>query len=489
MLFHKKEKRRLWPYALLVFFVLVGGAAVWAYRWVKNLTPETVFENSLVQQIVRDQADEQGQKLFALLPQLLGIESPKTYLILFENNTELRPAGGFIGAYAVARVSNGDIEVLKIEGTETLDRQTPETWIPGPPAPITEHLGVDRWYFRDSNWSPGFAESAQKALELYRGEGGLLANDIDVVLAITPTVLEELLRISGPVSVEGITFDAANVTETLEYEVEYGYAERGIVLHERKRILEPFARVLIDRIKKTLLPRAGEYIETFAKLAEEKQILFYSPKETLQREYGDLGISGVVTSTGGDYLLWADANLAALKTDHAIQRNLTYSFEKRRDGRYVATTSMEYAHTGTFDWRTTRYRTYARVFVPRGSELVSVEGAMKTDRSAEPGTVDMGQELGKQWFGSFTSIEPGTTSTLSFIYLLPDAIGKQIENGLYTLFVQKQSGTIAHGLTLDLNFDTTISAATPAERQGEWGDEVYRVESVLRVDRGFTVEF
>jgi hypothetical protein len=487
MLLHHKEKRRIWLYFLLAFFLLLLAGGIWVYKWIGNLDPVEVWNNRVVQNYINDNVVGEEKKLVDLLPEFLGLNEPKNYLLLFLNNTELRPGGGFIGSYAVVNANKGSVDILKVEGTETLDRNTPDDWQPMAPSTISEHLVVDQWYFRDSNWSPDFAESSKKGLEFYQGEKGLLAGDIDMVIGVTPTVLEKIMEITGPVTVNGITFSASDVTEKLEYEVEYGHAERGVSFYDRKQIMEPFAGALLAKIKPNLLINFDEYAGLAESLVKEKQIMFYSPDADLQEKLSALNLTGPVSSVPGDYLMWVDANLAALKTDWIMKRTLNYSFEKNKNGRYLATASMKYEHGGTFDWRTTRYRTYARVFVPKGAELVSAEGAMKTDSSNMPGAVDMGLELDKQWFGAFIAIEPGKTGTLTFKYLLPPAISEQIENGLYTLFVQKQLGTIQHALTLELNFDKTIRSATPGEEEKEWGDGVYNLQTDLKVDRELSV--
>ena len=56
----------------------------------------------------------------------MGNTAPQTYLVLFLNNTELRPAGGFIGAYAVVKIDKSKPQIIKVEGTEILDNLAPK---------------------------------------------------------------------------------------------------------------------------------------------------------------------------------------------------------------------------------------------------------------------------------------------------------------------------------------------------------------------------
>jgi len=487
-MFLPSKKRVVWPWVLISIIVIFIASGVVGYYYIKNLSPEKLLQSGLVQNVVK-QSGREEQQLFNLLPTLLGYAKPMTYLILFENNTELRPGGGFIGSYAVVKLAQGKFNLLKMEGTEVLDKNAPTSTVIEPPQILKEHLKVKRWFFRDANWSPDFAVSAQKALDLYTAENGIAANDIGAVVAITPTVLEELLRLSGPVTVQGIEFNADNVTEKLEYEVEYGYDDKGIHFLERKQIMQPLLQAVMAKFSSWNLLQMKDYLNVGKKLVAEKQIMAYANDVQLQKQIENFGADGALKNVRGDYLLWADANLASLKTDRVMARTLNYTITREESGRYLANAQMVYQNKGKFDWRTTRYRTYARVYAPLDSELLSVDGDMKWDRTSAPGTIDQGQEMGKQWFGTFIAIEPGKIKALTFKYYLPKNIEEQINKGLYNLFVQKELGTLNNGLTLDLNFGNNIVSAKPAEAESEWGDNKYKYSTDLSVDRSFEVGF
>jgi len=440
-----------------LFLLILIAIGVVGYRYIKNLTPEKIIQSPIVQEQIKKKLGGENSELMGFLPKFLGFTKPVTYLMLFENNTELRPGGGFIGSYAVVRIDKGRTELLKLEGTEAIDRNTPKEWNPEPPIQIKRHLGMGKWYFRDANWSPDFSESAKKALELYKGENGVEADKIDMVIGFTPTLLERLMQVTGPLTVDGIEFTSQNVTEKLEYEVEYGYDERGIVFRERKKIMQPFFHAIFGSLKLDALTNWQKYLDIGKEMIKEKQLMFYAIDTAWQNDLKKQDWTGDVKDAASDYLLWVDTNLAALKTDHAIKRSLKYTVAPEKDGRIKATAEMAYIHNGKFDWRTTRYRTYARVFVPIGSELISYDGAMKWDRTPGKGEVDHGEELSKKWFGAFIAVEPGKTGKLSFTYYLPKSISSQIQNHLYTIFVQKQLGLPEMGLTIEPKFGTNTS--------------------------------
>lgn len=423
----------------------------------------------------------------AALPSVLGFDGPRHYLILFLNNTEIRPGGGFIGAYGVVNIEKGKPQIIKIEGTEILDGMAGKSITTTPPAPIKNFVGVERWYFRDSNWSPDFILSAKQSLDSYKKENGVMAEEIDGVIGFTPTVIEEILKIIGPLTVNGEQFNFQNFTEKLEYEVEYGYVAKGQTKPERKQLMSDLAAAFLNAIKSNIFKNWSKYLPLMEKMIQEKQLMLWSPDESLQALIQQKNWSGEMKSNTGDYLLWVDANLGALKTDVAITRELDYSIAPSGTT-YVATAKMKFVHNGVFDWRTTRYRDYARVYVPTGSSLIKTIGSMKKDRSTEIGVTDSGVENGRQWFGTFIAIEPGKTGELTFQYILPQFVADQIKAGEYSLLAQKQLGMVNAKLVLNLDFGKPVVSAAPGEDQAKWGDNKYNFTTDWQTDKVFSLK-
>ncbi|MBI5729293.1 MAG: DUF4012 domain-containing protein [Candidatus Magasanikbacteria bacterium] len=469
----------------VITFVIALAALIGLVDLVKFLVTTPSIKSAALSRAVRVFAPAPASVAAPLFETILGYSKPRAYLVLFLNNTELRPSGGFIGAYAVVKVDQGIPTILTIAGTEVIDNQAKDKYFP-PPAPLKKYLLVDRWQLRDSNWSPDFAESASTSLALFRLEGGLAGNEIDAVVGFTPTVLEKVLAITGPLTVDGQEFTAANATEKLEYEVEYGYAKRGQTFSDRKQILDDLVRALVRRVVPGIVLHWPEYSALATGLLNEKHIVAYSTDVAEEANLVAEGWGGIMRGSPVDYVLWADANMGALKTDVAIDRSLSYTFAPVATG-IRATASMAYANRGAFTWRTSRYRDYARLFVPLGSKLVSAGGAMEADRSLKPGVVDQGIENGKQWFGAFISIEPGKTGTLSFTYDLPATVVAAVRAGRYELLAQKQIGTLGTRLTLHLDFGKPVQGATPGEGSTKHGDTLYDFVTDLKTDREFSV--
>ncbi len=467
---------------LIIILLLAIGVAGFGYWSIRSGNLQKLVANEVTNKFVSNPAEKN------LLQTVLGFEKPRTYLILFLNNTEMRPGGGFIGAYALLKMDKGNPSLLKVEGTEILDNTGKKDFESVPPAPITKYLKVSRWYFRDSNWSPDFSSSSEKSAELFLKQGGLGdVENIDAVIGFTPTVIEEVLKIHGPIKINGEEFTAANFTEKLEYEVEYGYKSKGLEFAQRKNMLRDLAYSLLSNLRYDVFKNWQKYYDLSQQLLKEKQVIFYSHNVDEQNILVSKDWAGKMKNNSGDYLLWADANLGALKTDAAIVRELSYSITPTNTEKFIATAKMKFIHQGKFDWRTSRYRDYARVYVPIGSKLIKANGAMEIEKSTKVGTIDQGIENGRQWFGAFISVEPGRTAELSFQYYLPENIVVSIKNGDYDLLTQKELGTNGVKLTLGLDFGKKITSATPGENQSKHGDSRYDLLTDLKEDRVFKV--
>lgn len=425
----------------------------------------------------------------SIIPRLVGFPEPKTLLFLFQNNTEMRPSGGFMGSFGIIEIKNGELTGFKTDDTMAVDGPATGKFKLDPPPALRKYLNVDTWYFRDMNWSPDFRISAASTLFAFEREKTVAKLNLPTpsgIVAVTPEPVVEMLRLVGNITVSGTTFTPENLVDELEYQVELGFLDNGIPLAQRKGIQGELAAELVSRLAKLPLARLPEVLQIIGRALEQKHIILFDTDPALQAVYEEADWAGRVKDVDGDFLLVADANLAALKTDPVVERTISYQI-RPEGGRLRARAEVRYKNTGSFTWKTTRYRTYTRVYAPKGSEFIRGTGAMENDKILDsrrrPGRFDVTEELDKAVFGAFISIEPKETRTLSVEYYLPPTVGL----GDYELLVQKQAGTRGHDLTLDLEFGKTVKRASPAEEVEAFGDARYQYSTDLRIDRTFRV--
>ena len=350
----------------------------------------------------------------------------RTFLILFQNNMELRPGGGYIGTFGVLKIKNGHITQLQTNDLSNFDGRVPDG-IPTP-YPMKETLNVSDWKMRDSNWSPDFATNAQKAEYFYYlGQG---QEKFDGVMAINTNVLTSFLKVTGPVQLDGYpgAYDSENAILALEYQVEKGYAQQGISKGERKTVMNSLADAIMKKVFALKTSQKIDLAKIILGDLNQKDIQLYFMDPQLEKSAETAGWAGAVDqSWNRDYLMMVDANLNSFKSDYYIKRSFDYTIDLSGDTP-KADLKITYVHTAKqADWMTKNYQSYLRVYVPQGSWLDSSQGLSD---------IQYGDELGKKYFGSVVQIPIGQTRTFELGYNLP----KNINASNYSLLIQKESG-------------------------------------------------
>lgn len=376
--------------------------------------------------------EEDSKKEIAVLDKLVGEftkkdDQVKTFLVLLQNNMELRPGGGFLGQYAVIKIKNGELVSAFVEDANLLDQRI--TAKITAPYPFKRMMQTKNWKFRDSNFSPDFPTNAEKAKYFLRLSGGN-SSQFDGVIAVNATVLNDIIRLTGPISVSGYpeVFTAENAVLKLEEKVEKAYIMNPeLDTQNRKAILKKMAPVILDK-----LLTLGN-ISKMANLAHEemqkKNIMLYFADSRLQELADSVYWSGkMAVDWSGDYLMAVDANMGALKTDYYIKREMEYEVNFTGE-KPVVMLRIKYKNTAPYgDWRTSDYHSYLRIYAPKGSKF------LEREMIGSPITND---DFGKTYFGSIVHVLIRGETNAMIKYELPENIS--LEN--YRLLIQKQSGT------------------------------------------------
>jgi len=470
-------------------FYLVKSHLSFLQTELEELFPEKLFflfENPLTGSVEKLVELETSlgtlERAAILLPELAGLDEEHVFLLLFLNNTELRPGGGFIGTYGIARILNGDFTSLQTEDVYALDRLAEGKVNIPTPEPLQDYHATNIWYLRDANWSPDFAVSSLEVIERFISEARLVPTSLKTsipspvslhgVIGFTPTFVSDLLKIVGSITVSGQEFTSENIADAIEYHVEVGYALEGIPESQRKEILADLVEEMKNRLLNLPFSKWGEVLQVIEKGFFSKQLAIYSADQITENYLVQMGWGGRLLAKTPDVLMVVDANLASLKTDPVVERTITSEIFQNTDGDYLGRTRILYTHTGSFNWKTSRYRTYTRLYLPQGTTFLRAQGTLSNDLSKNPmaqeGTVDIDEELGMTVFGAFTSVEPGKQQELLFEYKL---------------------GALDHELILQLDFGKGVSYAFPAEEETEWGDGIYHLNTYLDQDKVFQVLF
>ena len=453
-------------------------------------------------------------ELVEALNVFLGDRSDKRYLFIFENNSEMRASGGFVGSYALVDFSQGKIKNIEAPGGGSYDTEAGLKRLVTAPEPL--YLVNPLWHFWDANWWPDWRKSAQKLSWFYEKSDGPTT---DGVIAFTPTVLERILQVIGPVDMtdtQGVVITSDNLWENLrtiidkekaaDTQVPYDLAENK----PKKVIGELLTKILAElpaRLDKDKFIALANGLEQDL---SEKQILLYFNDDNLQSLAEQRNWAGRIKDTNKDYLLVTDTNIAGGKSDRKMVETINHQADVSADGTITDTLTIVRQHTGSIDdpFSGMRNVDWLRIYVPAGSKLLAASGfrgpdpvyfsapdaSWETDPdvAAEEGNnaiIDRANqntkiysESGKTVFANWSMVDPGDSSTIVLKYQLPFKLEKQPDNlpsgngwdalinkfmpvekkdlRVYSLLAQKQAGSLATTLNVRLNL--------PAELKIDW---------------------
>lgn len=393
-----------------------------------------------------------GKPVLKQLPYLLGVGKERTYLVLWQNDKEIRPTGGFITAYSIMKIKNGKIERAVSNDIYTLDGKF-KSKIPAP-EPIEKYLPlVPYWNLRDMNLSPDFKVSMDTFSQNYDTIRGI--DNYDGIIAVDTHPLVGLLSVMGQLGVpEFGNFSSDNDPRcncpVVIYELE-SYADvvgpivwddiSGKIVYKpphadnRKAILGPLMNTLVANAMGQPKEKLPDLFNVVWSALTQKHALFYFKDEEVQSAMESFNLAGRLKNYDGDYLHINDTNFAGAKSNLYVEEEANLIVEQTKEGT-TNTLTIKYKNPQKHDgWLNGPYRDWFRVYVPKGSTLVDSSG------SEVPMTTT--DDLGKTVFEGFFTLRPLGITEIKIQYKTPT----KNKNG-YKLLIQKQPGTAGHQYTI-----------------------------------------
>jgi len=390
------------------------------------------------------------------LKPILGVDRPKNYLLLFQNDAELRPTGGFLTAYAILSVDKGKISTSNSHDIYSLDNRFGNR-LEAPEPILAYHKNVFSWHLRDMNLSPDFKVSMDTFLENY---GKIEDKDkLDGVIAVDTKVLVSLLEVLGPIGVSGFgNFSAENDPRCdcpqVFYELER-YADQPVtgLREERKGIIGPLMHSILLNAMGSPRKQWPLFMNVLFSNIAEKHLLLYFFEGDIQETIEVLNASGRIKDYDGDYLHVNDCNFAGAKSNMFIEESFLQEIEVQSDGTVIKTLTIDYKNPAPPSNCNLEagelclnglYRDWVRVYVPEGSKLIEVKGSEIEAKTYE----ELGKTVFEAFYGDQSPLRPQGKAQLVFKYELPFKYDK---SNPYKILIQKQPGT--YGYENIISFD------------------------------------
>ncbi|MBI2267911.1 MAG: NAD-dependent epimerase/dehydratase family protein [Candidatus Blackburnbacteria bacterium] len=318
---------------------------------------------------------------------IFGGEGTKTYLVLFQDDTKLRPTGGIITTLALLTFDGGRLVDTEVYDVAELDKRLQgQVELPGP---LREYTQENTWLLRDSNWSPDFSVNANRAVWFVNKE---LERKVDGVIGVDG----ELVRQS--------------VSSNL-----FKKGEGGITVSVARDLLSNLFSP--DQVSRNIPLLGKTWVVGFE---DRHGALWFSDKRvnTIFKQLGWDGSlkkincsKGVLVGNGcvADYLALIEANLGG--ASDLVRRS--YSFDLSLESTKVTHRLVVSYQNGPVE-----YRNYFRVLVPSSAENYS---AVLVDSGAgqEEVRIDDSLEQGKKALGMFAPVPSGSSRQLVVSWDIP----------------------------------------------------------------------
>ena len=425
------------------------------------------------------------------LRSFLGFEGPRTYLLLGQNQNEIRASGGFIGIAVQVMVDKGELIDLVYHDSVTVDKE-PLIDNPAPPEGLFWYLWMGRLLFRDSNWSPHFPASAAKVAELFRHGQGV---QVDGVMTATKLLSFDLVETFGNVTVlevEGVLTkqDAEAYAEGI---LPYVCLPRHLSTRGKRCFDEDLFFALKERLTTGIpAPVRRQVVTLIQKELDRKNILLHVFPPIDDSFLWERGWNGAVPFVDHDYLMVVDSSLPG-HTTAIVKRSWEYRVSLDPSQRVEAQLRLRYDNGNqpsdeTCIQTTGRdcYWNYFRVYVSPMSTKIRMpkvplhHGSLKliwgypdADSSSVVTNSDTGPARLTELAG-YVTVEADSITTIPIEYQLPGDILRSTGPGAYEyrLLIQKQAGMDRDkvNVSVELPPDAELLATTPeySSTRGRW---------------------
>jgi hypothetical protein len=443
------------------------GAVERAAPYVQRLNPQHIpesFRDNVLQLQDNFPLILAGARLLPAVPGLLGASSPQTYLVLAQNNDELRPTGGFISAIGEIRLERGAVAAFNLPDSYSIDN--PAVHYPLPPWPLQNYMRSGLWLARDANWSPDFPTAAQQVQALYTLSTG---REVNGVLAFDQSAIQVLVAALGQVAVGG--YDEPITAQNVIYAMRSAWNPGdGLPAYNqwytnRKNFISDMGKAILSE---TLAMRNPGLVQSvlgaLLNSLRTGHLQVYINDPVIQSQLAGLELDGGVRPTPGDFLMLVDWNFGFNKVDPLIQRSLVYEVDFSDPRQPHATLTVRYLHSlqepvacrheaaygqEYEDLQRRCFWNYWRVYAAPGSQLTSVvapplPGQYLLSQQDWDGRLDvLSGEGGAQVFGGPLMLPAAGLGEIVLNYQLPAGILAGEAGGLvYRLRLQKQAGLV-----------------------------------------------
>ena len=359
-----------------------------------------------------------ADRTLQVLPQMLGSDRPQNYLLVMQNNAEIRATGGLPGAVALLHADHGKLSMVR-EVSGASFGEAPAPVLPLQPAEKTifgENIGR---YFLDANLTPDFSRAA----DLWKARWEQTQPEkVDGVISLDTVTLSYLLKATGPITVDGVRLSADNVVD----ELLSGTYARLPEPAQQDAFFGQVASAVFGKVTSYAGSKQG-LLTALQRAATEHRILVHDFTADVQAKIAGTAVAGGLSSSDpttdpqvGVY--FADGTLS--KMSYYLRYDARVSATSCTNGTQTLSGSLTLRSTAPVDAKTSLPAYVTGISLPKssaGDMLVAVYvfaplggGASKFDDNGldfPQFTAELG---GRTVIGTWVLLEPGKSKDLTW---------------------------------------------------------------------------
>ncbi|PYY31839.1 DUF4012 domain-containing protein [Curtobacterium sp. MCBD17_030] len=317
-----------------------------------------------------------------LAPGMLGHDGDRAYVLLFQNNAELRAGGGIPGAVALLQVKDGAISL----GDQAAGASFGPYHKPVLPlsAQTTSLYGdITGRYMQDVNLTPRFNVTGALAREMWKQKFG---QQVDGVLAIDPVTLGYILRATGPVQLPtGDTLTSGNAAKLLLSDVYAKYPDTTV----QDAFFASAASAVFEKVSSGGFD-TKKFIAALSDGTKEGRLRLWSANQAEQKQIARTAVAGGLPTASAqtrEFGVYLNDGTAA-KMDYYLDKKVSVgSSVCRKDGRPTSVVEVTLKNAAPVDAAMSLPR-----YVTGGGDFGTEPGKIKTLMAvyAPPGAIYLG---------------------------------------------------------------------------------------------------
>lgn len=265
------------------------------------------------------QSVQQLTGMITMLPDFLGANGARTYMLLAQTNSEVRGAGGLVGMAGSFSADQGAITM----GQFHADAEFPvgaAVSVPAEPgdAELYDGLFINQ-YIHNVSATPDFPRVAELARRFW--QDAQFGGDCDGVMSLDPVALQAMIGVVGNVTLsDGRVLDGTNTAEFL-----LNGAYRELSVEAQDRYFGETAAQVVDRLFRDMTAsRLMSLASTMLDMARQRHLYFWSFHEQDQPTLRQAGVSGEIGDDPAAPVTGVYVNqMRASKMDWYIRRTST----------------------------------------------------------------------------------------------------------------------------------------------------------------------